>query len=150
MKRLGGAIVVSAIGICAMLLAPSNAASGGQNKGAAPRLVTDGRLRAGHLERMSVRGFPGRGIVEISFFPTAICEGECGARIFWGGRTDVAGAATFTVSIPNTFFDKRDHPVYFRDGERIEVHASWTGAHHAFSGASAHPQPILVRDPKRG
>src|SRR5689334_7802625 len=70
-----------------------------------PRVLTDGRLRPGHLETFRVVGFPGEGDTEISFFPGAICEDACGARTFEGGRTDPMGAAKFRVRVPGTFFD---------------------------------------------
>src|ERR1044072_5792539 len=70
-----------------------------------PRVITDGRLRPGHLESIRVVGFPGKGVTEVSFFPTAICEDACGARLFRGGRTNADGAAKFRVRVPGTFID---------------------------------------------
>lgn len=46
------------------------------------RVITDGRLRPGHLETIWLVGFPGKGVVAASFFPTAICEDGCGSRGF--------------------------------------------------------------------
>lgn len=109
------------------------------------RVITDGRLRPGHLERIRVKGFPGRGITEVSFFPTAICEDECGARSFRGGRTNAKGAAKFRVRVPGTFLDHRNRSVYFRDGERIDVQVTWEGPGGSFRVSSAEPEPIIVR-----
>lgn len=108
-------------------------------------MTTDGRLRPGHLETIHVSGFPGKGAIEVSFFPTAICEDECAARTFRGGSTNSRGAATFRVRVPGTFIDQRRHSVYFRDGERIEVDVTWEGPGNSFDGASAEPEPVIVR-----
>jgi hypothetical protein len=110
-----------------------------------PRVLTDGRLRPGHLETIRVVGFPGKGDTEISFFPTAICEDACGARTFAVGRTDAKGAARFRVRVPGTFLDSRNHPVYFRDRERIDVEMTWEGSDRGFDIATARPEPIIVR-----
>jgi hypothetical protein len=109
------------------------------------RVVTDGRLWPGHLETIRLAGFPGKGATEVSFFPTAICEDECAARSFTGGRTDAKGRGRFRVRVPGTFLDHRNHPVYFRDGERIDVDVTWQGTDHSFVAGSAEPEPILVR-----
>jgi hypothetical protein len=108
-------------------------------------VITDGRLRPGHLELFRVVGFPGKGVVDISFFPTAICEDECGAWSFRGWRTDANGDARFRVRVPGTFFDRHEHRVYFRNGERIDVEATWEGANHSFAFATARPEPVIVR-----
>jgi hypothetical protein len=110
-----------------------------------PRVFTDGRLRPGHLETMRVRGFPGKGVTEVAFFPTAICEDECAARSFRGGRTNAKGVAKFRVHVPGTFIDEHGHSVYFRDGERIDVLVSWEGPGRSFDVANAEPEPIIVR-----
>lgn len=125
----------------------------GHRRGSSPRhgrrkevrVLTDGRLRVGHLETIRVARFPGKGTTEISFFPTAICEDGCGARGFRGGRTNASGAAEFKVRIPGTFFNLRNRRVYFRDGERIEVNVTWSGPDRSFAVGSATPDPILVR-----
>jgi hypothetical protein len=150
MKPMGNALFVLlaslAIGICLCALASISFAGGQtttQMKHAT--VITDGRLRPGHLESIGVAGFPGRGIIEFSFFPTAICEDECSAHSFRVGRTNAQGAARFQVRIPGTFIDHRRRSVYFRDGERIEVDAIWEGVDHSFDVARAYPQPIIVR-----
>jgi hypothetical protein len=107
--------------------------------------MTDGHLRPGHLETIRFAGFPGKGVLEVSFFPTAICEDGCGARSFRGARTNAQGKASFRVRMPGTFFDLRNRPVYFRDGERINVEVTWEGRSHSFASASAEPVPILIR-----
>ena len=109
------------------------------------RVITDGRLRPGHLETIRVVGFPGKGATEVTFFPTAICENECAARAFRGGWTDAKGAAKFRVRVPGTFIDHRGRSTYFRDGERIDLEVLWEGADDDFAVASAHPEPIIVR-----
>jgi hypothetical protein len=124
---------------------PGFAADHERGGGERSRVITDGRLRPGHLESIRVMGFPGKGIIDVSFFPTAICEDECGARSFRGGWTDAKGAGTFRVRVPGTFFDHRNRPVYFRDGERVEVQVTWEGPDNGFDFASANPEPIIVR-----
>jgi hypothetical protein len=109
------------------------------------RVITDGRLRPGHLETIRVTGFPGKGTTEVSFFPTAICEDACGARTFRGGRTNAKGAAKFRVHVPGTFLNYRNRPVYFRNRERIDLDVDWEGPHHSFDVARAEPEPIIVR-----
>jgi len=120
------------------------AGDGGEEREQA-RVITDGRLRPGHLESIRVVGFPGKGVTHVSFFPTAICEDECGGRTFRGGRTDAKGAAKFRVHVPGTFINQRNRSAYFRDGERIDVHVTWEGAEHSFDFASANPEPVIVR-----
>ena len=109
------------------------------------KVLTDGRLRPGHLETIRVAGFPGKGIVEVSFFPTAICEDGCGARSFRVGKTAATGAGEFRVRVPGTFFNLRERNVFFRDRERIDVNVTWEGPNRSFAVAFADPQPILVR-----
>lgn len=110
-----------------------------------PRVLTDGRLRPGHLETIRVVGFPGKGSTQISFFPGAICEDACGARTFAGAQTGSRGAAKFRVRVPQTFFDSRNRPVYFRDREQIEMSVIWEGSNGGFDVATANPEPIIVR-----
>lgn len=110
-----------------------------------PRVLTDGRLRPGHLETIRVVGFPGKGETQISFFPGAICEDACGARTFAGARTGSKGAAKFRVRMPGNFLDSRNRPVYFRDGERIEISVTWEGSDRGFDVATANPEPVIVR-----
>jgi hypothetical protein len=107
--------------------------------------MTDGRLRPGHLETIRVKGFPGRGFVEVAFFPTAICEDECAGRSRRGGWTDASGKGKFRVRVPGTFIDHRNRPVYFRDGERIDLEVLWEGTGHRFAVVTAEPEPIIVR-----
>jgi hypothetical protein len=138
-------LVALVMGTCLFAAADMDTAESRERGQAEPRVITDGRLRPGHLETIRVAGFPGRGAIEVSFFPTAICEDGCGARSFGGGRTNANGAATFRVRVPGTFLDPRDRLVYFRDGERIDVNVTWEGAHRSFAFASAEPEPIIVR-----
>jgi hypothetical protein len=123
----------------------SNAAALGERPADHPRAITDGRLRPGHLETIRVAGFPGKGEIEVSFFPTAICEDECSARSFGGGLTTSKGSAKFRVRVPGTFLDHRGRPTYFRDGERIELSVVWEGPNRSFAVASAEPEPVIVR-----
>src|SRR6476646_3861391 len=134
------------IALAALLLIQDAPASATDGQRRDPRLKTDGRLRPGHRESVWVKGFPGSGIVEISFFPTAICEDECAGRTFRAGRTDAKGGGRLRVHVPGTFIDHRHRSVFFRDGERIEVIATWESSLHDFDFAEAQPEPILVRD----
>lgn len=109
------------------------------------RVFTDGRLRPGHFETIRVSGFPGKGMIEVTFFPTAICESRCAAIPHPGGKTNARGSAKFRVRVPGTFLDHRNKHAYFRNGERIEFEVLWYGPGHTFDTASANPAPILVR-----
>jgi hypothetical protein len=109
------------------------------------RVMTDGHLRVGHLETIRVAGFPGKGVVQVSFFPTAICEEECGARYITAGRTDADGKGKFEVRVPGTFTNQHGRPTPYRDGERVEVEATWESADHSFDYASAREEQVIVR-----
>jgi hypothetical protein len=144
MRSMGRSLLlVSVVGICWVAATGVSTAAPGAEERA--KVLTDGHLRAEHLETIRVSGFPGKGVIEISFFPTAICESSCGARSFGGVRTNANGAAKFRVRIPGTFFDHRNNPVYFRDGERIEVNVTWEGPGRSFAVGYAEPEPVLVR-----
>lgn len=146
MRSVGGAVLALLVtSVCLLGVAHSAFAASDSRGERKPRVITDGRLRPGHLESIRVVGFPGKGITEVSFFPTAICEDVCGALSFRGGRTNANGAAKFQVRVPGTFFDHRDRPVYFRDGERIDVIVTWEGSDNSFDIASASPEPVIVR-----
>jgi hypothetical protein len=137
-----------AVGVCSLATSHAGTAAGPHSDTAEERkarVFTDGRLRVGHLEKIRVTGFPGKGRTEISFFPTAICEDGCGANSYRGGRTDASGTAEIKVRIPGTFFDLRNRHVYFRAGERIDVEVTWSGPDRGFAVGSAYPEPILVR-----
>jgi len=139
-------LTVTVSGICLLATAHAGSAvSHGRRESNHPRVITDGRLRPGHRETIRVTGFPGKGVTEVAFFPTAICEDLCSGRSFRGGRTNTKGAAKFRVHVPGTFIDHRNRPAYFRDGERIEVDVTWEGPDHTFDGAIAAPEPIIVR-----
>jgi hypothetical protein len=113
-------------------------------------VMTDGRLRPGHLEVIRVAGFPGKGVTDVSFLPTAICEDLCGSRIYGGEETGAMGAAKFRVRVPNTFFDHRERQVYFRDRERIEVNVTWRGAGDRFAAASDEPTIVRLKRARNG
>lgn len=106
---------------------------------------TDGHLRPGHFEAIRIKGFPGRGRTEVSFFPTAICGRECAGISRRGARTDSSGSAEFSVRMPGTFVAHAGKRVYFRDGERIDVQVVWYGPEETFAGASVSPEPIIMR-----
>ncbi len=109
------------------------------------RVRTDGHLRPGHLERIRLTGFPGRGRVEVAFFPTAICEGFCGAETIEGNPTTARGSSTFAVRVPGIFF-KAKKRVYFRDHEQIDLNVTWISQdEESFRSASARPRPIILR-----
>lgn len=143
----GLGLVVSAIAVWLPTVAAGGSSDSAEVRPprAKPRVITDGRLSPHRLETIRVMGFPGKGLVAVSFFPTAICEDGCGARFFRGGRTNAGGAARFRVRVPGTFYDIRERNVFFRGGERIEVNVTWEGAGHSFAFANADPEPILVR-----
>jgi hypothetical protein len=106
---------------------------------------TDGHLRPGHRETIRVKGFPGHGRTEVSFFPTAICGRECAGFSRRGARTDSDGSAKFSVRMPGTFIGQNHKHAYFRDGERIDVNIVWYGSKEAFATAFVRPAPIIVR-----
>lgn len=147
MRLAGGVLVVVLVMGISLLtisdLGPAEARGRKERKG--PRVVTDGRLRPGHLETIWVSGFPGKGVTQVAFFPTAICEDGCGSSGYGGGRTDARGVATFQVRVPGTFIDHRNRYVYFRDGERINLNVTWEGSDHSFDVGYARPEPIIVR-----
>ena len=145
--RLAGSLFLAVAIVAACLLAAAEPGSAEREKQrrSKPAVITDGRLRPGHLEIIRLSGFPGKGVTGISFFPTAICEDSCGVRVFEGGRTNSRGAARLRVRVPGTFLDHRDRLTYFRDGERIEVNVTWQGSGGRFASADAKPEPIIVR-----
>jgi hypothetical protein len=132
------------IGLLAFASAGADSASAAPREGRV-KITTDGHLRVGHRETIRVSGFPGKGNVEVSFFPTAICEDGCSARNVPAGRTDAHGAGTFRVRVPGTFMNEHERPTYYRDGERIDVEVTWEGADRSFDVGSAEPEPVIVR-----
>lgn len=106
---------------------------------------TDGHLRPGHFETIRVKGLPGRGRTEVTFFPTAICGSKCGAPGRQGTGTNGRGSGKFVVRMPGTFVAHDGKHVYFRDGERIDVQVLWYGPGETFEVASVSPEPIIVR-----
>ena len=145
MRIAGVALLAVAAGLLVAAFGGAGSAAGREGRGDAVRVLTDGHLRPGHLETVRVVGFPGRGVTQVSFFPTAICEDECSAPGFRGGRTDADGAGKFEVRVPGTFVDEHGHRSYFRDGERIDVEVTWEGAGRSFAAGSARPEPVIVR-----
>ena len=146
MRSAGGLFVaVSVMGACLIATAFVGSAAGREWEEVEARVATDGRLRPGHFETIRVSGFPGEGVTQVSFFPTAICEDRCAAMSFRGGSTNAEGAASFRVRVPGTFLDHRNRHAYFRDGERIDVEVTWEGPDHSFDFGSAEPEPIIVR-----
>jgi hypothetical protein len=130
--------------VCSLLSASGSEASLRPEEPEA-HAFTDGHLRPGHLETIRVKGFPGSGRTEVTFFPTAICGNECAAIGRRGTRTDSRGSGKFSVRMPGTFLAQGGKHVYFRDGERIDVQVLWYGPQETFSGASVSPEPIIVR-----
>jgi hypothetical protein len=111
-----------------------------------PMVHTDGHLRPGHLETIWVKRFPGRGKLEVAFFPTAICEAECSANSLQGGYTNRHGRAKFRVRVPQTFFNEEGRPVPFRNHERINLLVTWDDPQkEEFALAEAEPEPVIVR-----
>lgn len=82
---------------------------------------TDGHLRPGHFETIWVKRVPGRGGLEVAFFPTAIRDAECGSVSRWGGFTSRKGRAKFRVRVPQTFINREGTRVPYRNRERIEL-----------------------------
>lgn len=144
--RIVGVALSTGLLLMVGLVGVAGAAPRGARRGESVRVTTDGHLRPGHLETIRVKGFPGKGRIEVSFFPTAICEDECGAPSFPAGTTDARGEGTLRVRIPGTFVDEHNHHEYFRDRERIDVEVEWEGADGTFAGGSAEPEPVIVRD----
>lgn len=144
MRAAGIALLTFSIGLLAVASAGVGSAAAAPQTGP-PKITTDGHLRVGRRETIKVSGFPGKGAVQVSFFPTAICEDGCGARSFKVGDTDAAGAGTFKVRVPGTFFNERERPTYFRNRERIEVEVTWEGPGHSFAHGRALPDPTIVR-----
>jgi hypothetical protein len=140
------AAIAAALGL--LLVASAGAETRAEEERREARIVvhTDGHLRPGHLETIWVRGFPGPGALSVDFFPTAICEGGCGAESFTGRRTDAQGRARFRVRVPNTFFTLREKPVFFRNRERISLDVRWEGrGQEEFASGRAEPEPVIVR-----
>jgi hypothetical protein len=133
------------MGIYLLTVASAGSAEGRRLEGAEPMVITDGRLRPRHLETIRIAGFPGNGVTQVSFLPTAICEDSCSGRSFQGGRTNARGGARFRVRVPGTFIDHRNRFAYFRDGERIDVLVTWEGPERSFANGNAEPEPIIVR-----
>lgn len=144
-RAAGVTLLAVWIGLLAVASATVDSATAAPPQGHALRVMTDGHLRVGHLETIRVAGAPGKGVVQVSFFPTAICENECGARAVVGGRTDADGAGKFRVRVPGTFTNEHGRPTPFRDGERVNVEVTWEGADHSFAHGSAAPEPVIVR-----
>ncbi len=139
--RSAGILVVAVV-MTAFSSSTAGASSGAGYRDAAkgePRVFTARYLRVGHRAAVRLVGFPGRGVVKASFFPTAICEEECGARSVQPGTTDASGEGLLRMRIPGTFFDKNEHVAYFRNRERVELEVTWEGSDHGFAAADAEP-----------
>jgi hypothetical protein len=145
MRLVGVLLLTTVMGACLFTAADVGSAEGRESGRVEPKVMTDGRLRPGHLETIRVVGFPGKGATEVAFFPTAICEDGCGARSRRGGKTNGRGAARFRVRIPGTFLDYRNRSAYFRDEERLDIQVTWEGLDGSFAVGSVEPEPVLVR-----
>src|SRR3954454_25359819 len=88
-------IVLCTGGALMLLVVPSPALSSatpiGEREFSASKIHNDGHFHPGGIETIRVRPFPGPGRVEIAFFPSAICEDECGAETLFAGPTDHSG-----------------------------------------------------------
>ncbi|MBS1891482.1 MAG: hypothetical protein JST59_09315 [Actinobacteria bacterium] len=144
--RIFGVAVSAGLLLLAVITGVATAAPRATRRGGSVRVTTDSHLRPGHLETIKVKGFPGKGNLYASFFPTAICESECGAADLFGGRANAKGEGTMKIRMPGTFEDLHGHHAYFRDRERIEVLVSWEGEDGTFKTGNAEPEPIIVRD----
>jgi hypothetical protein len=141
----GVALLTVSIGLMVIASIGAGSATATGRRGSGPKVITDGHLRVGRRETIRVSGFPGKGVVVVHFLPTAICEDGCGSRGYRVGSTDAAGAGTFKVRVPGTFFNVHERPTYFRDHERVNLGVSWEGAGESFAHADAHPDPEIVR-----
>jgi hypothetical protein len=144
--RIVGVVLAAGLLLMVGFAGVASAARRGESRDERVRVTTDGHLRPGHLETIKVKGFPGRGSTEVTFFPTAICEDECGASGFPGGSTNAKGEGTLRVRVPGTFLDAHERHVYFRDRERVDVEVIWEGADETIAVGSAEPEPVIVRD----
>jgi hypothetical protein len=144
-RARGVALLSVLIGLLVVASSGAGPATAAGRRGDAPKVTTDGHLRVGRRETIRVSGFPGKGVVEVSFLPTAICEDGCGSRSYRVGSTDAAGAGTFKVRVPGSFFNVHERPTYFRDHERVDVEVTWEGAGESFAHAEVHPDPEIVR-----
>lgn len=123
--------VLSAVAACLALISATPLSSAAkpvsESEFDSVKVRTDGRFGPGTVETIPVSGFPGAGRTEVVFFPTAICESECGAVSRFAGRTDKTGAGRLRVRVPGYFFNAKNQRTYFRHLERIDVHVLWTG-----------------------
>lgn len=114
--------------------------------GRSARVHTDGHFRPGGMETIEVSGFPGAGRVEVAFFPSAICESECGAVPRYAGRTEPDGSGKLHVRVPGFFYNAEEKRTYFRDRERLDLRVIWTGGgEKGFAVASPRHDPVLLR-----
>lgn len=138
-------LIVSSVPIAGTFEAAS-AHEGSSNDRESALVHTDGHLRPGHLETLWVRGFPAKGLIEVAFFPTAICESSCGAITRRPGKTRADGSGKFRVRVPGTFINSEGGRTYFRDRERIDLQVLWYGRNKGeVSGGTARPLPVIVR-----
>jgi hypothetical protein len=134
--------LLAAVAIAVLGVATTSSAE----EGPEPVAHTDGHLRPGHFETIWVKRFPGRGRLEVSFFPTAICEAECGSVGRWGGFTSRKGRAKFRVRVPQTFINQEGKRVPYRNHERINLLVTWEEPkNEEFTAAEAEPEPVIVR-----
>jgi hypothetical protein len=141
-----GALLLASGATAAPIIA--TAATGEEGK-PHPLIHTDGTLRPGRMETIRVEDFPGEGKVEIAFFPTAICESECGAVARKAGRTDADGSGRLRVRVPGYFFNAEERRTYFRDRERVDLIVIWEGpGKDEFAVGSPRHDPVLRRSHK--
>ena len=145
MRPAGALLTVVGFVLALMVAQPALAPAKRNGGDERPQVRTDGRLRPGHLETIWVKGFDGRGLIEVAFFPSAICEDECAGRGSRAGYTHLDGSGRFRVHVPGTFIDQHHRSTYFRDRERINVLVTWEAGPRRFAVAEAEPEPILVR-----
>ncbi len=139
----------AALGLLAVGATPTLAASRlSEPEPEPPTIHTDGRFEPDSRETIAVSGFPGEGRVEIAFFPTAICEAECGAVSRYAGRTDSAGSGQLHVRVPGYFFNAGKHRTPFLDRERLDLQVIWEGPNKGeFDVGSPKHAPVFRRPP---
>lgn len=95
--------------------------------------------------------FPGEGRVEVAFFPSAICEGSCGAVSRYAGRINRTGSGTLHVRCPGYFLNSDGHRTFFRNRERLDLQVIWKGPKKGeFDVGSPRHAPVFRRPGARG
>lgn len=131
--------------------APTVAATASGESEPEPVVHTDGDFRPGRFETIRVSRFPGAGKTEVIFFPSAICESECGAVGRRSGRTSEDGSGQLRVRVPGYFFDADGRRTPFLNLERIDLTVLWEGSgKDDFAVGRPEHAPVLRRPSPQG